>query len=188
MGKCKLIMDVGSKFTKIGLVQRAKKGYMISKATYIYTPVDYNFRDKMWLEQIKLKLEEMKVRGNSLYVLLTKDNINVQVDEDTIQKVKNMSAKNLTAGIVNKINNAVQDKDITVTDWDIVRQDDSSVTFLYTVIKRDLVDMFATVAEQCKLKLVSIGVRTNALINLVKVYRKMGKFEEQGEDDAYCLC
>lgn len=187
MGAGTVIMDIGSKYTKLCIAAKSKDKVKLSEPTFVESPADYVIRDKGYQQRLQLKLSEMKVKHKDLRVILNRDNINVIVGEETIQLTKGLSDKAIRNGIQNKILNGISDKNIVLTDWCIIAQTESSITFEYAIIKKDIVDMLQKIAEENKLHIVSIDVRMSAVLGFYKFMKEKGKFAEQGEDEINCL-
>lgn len=186
MGASAVIMDIGSKYTKLCVATSIKGKAKISKATHIKSPNDYVLRDKGWQQQLQVKISEMKVKGKSLRVILNRDNINVIVGEDTIT-TKGLNAKAIKMGIQNKILNLTPDKSIMVNDWYVIAENEDTITYEYAIIRKDVIDMIEKIAKDNKLNLVSIDIRMSSVVNFYKLMKEKGKFAEQDEDTINCL-
>lgn len=186
MGASAVIMDIGSKYTKLCVAANIKGKAKISKATHIKSPNDYVLRDKGWQQQLQVKLSEMKVKGKNLRVVLNRDNINVTVGEDTIT-TKGLSAKAIKMGIQNKILNLTTDKSIMVNDWCVIAENEDTLIYEYAIIRKDVIDTIEKVARDNKLNLVSIDIRMGSLISFYKLMKEKGKFAEQEDDTVNCL-
>lgn len=187
MGKSAVIMDIGSKYTKLCIATKMKGKVKITTPTYIESPADNVLRDKGFLQRLQLKLSEMKVKGKPLRVVLSRDNINVIVGSDTMQISKGINEKGVKAGIQNKILTGISDKNIVMTDWTILAQNDDSITYEYAIIKKDTIDMLIKIAADNKLHLESIDVRLSSLVNMYHLMKANNKFNQQEDDDIYCL-
>ena len=187
MGKSAVIMDIGSKYTKLSVITKDKDKMKVSKPTFVESPPDYVLRDKAYMQRLQLKISEMKVRGKTLKVVLNRDNINVIVGSDVMQVAKGMNEKAIRAGIQNKILTGISDKSIVEIDWSIIEQDDTSITYEYAIVKKDIIDTLVKIAAENKLNLESIDVRLSSVINIYSMMKKKAKFAEQEDNEIYAL-